>query len=116
MNLETVKRLHDAELACREIQTFCAGVSREAFLADRGLNLIVQKLIEIVGEALRQAERSEPEIAERIPDLRRIVNTRNRIIHGYESVDFGLLWDVAQMRIPALQGTITRILETEGEW
>lgn len=115
MKLETAKRLHDAKLACEEIQTFCAGVTREAFLADRGLKLIVQKLIEIVGEALRQAHLLEPDVVERIVDYRRIINTRNRIVHGYDSVDFGLLWDISQKRIPDLEKAISRMLTTESD-
>jgi uncharacterized protein with HEPN domain len=115
MKLETAKRLHDAKLACEEIQTFCSGTTKEAFLADRGLKLIVQKLIEIVGEALRQAQLLEPDVAESIPELRRIISTRNRIVHGYDSVDFGLLWDIAQRRIPGLEQAITSVLEAESD-
>lgn len=115
MKLGTAKRLHDAQLACAEIQTFCAGVSRETFLADRGLKLIVQKLIEIVGEALRQAQLLEPDVAESIPEFRRIISTRNRIVHGYDSVDFGLLWDITQKRIPDLERAISTVLATESE-
>lgn len=115
MKLETAKRLHDAKLACEEIQTFCAGVSKEAFLADRGLKLIVQKLIEIVGEALRQAHSLDPDMVERIADYRRIINTRNRIVHGYDSVDYGLLWDISRTRIPELERAISRVLATESD-
>lgn len=113
MKLETAKRLHDARLACDEVQAFCAGVSKEAFLTDRGLKLIVQKLIEIVGEALRQAYVMEPDVVDRIPDIRRIVDTRNRIVLGYDSVDFGLLWDIVQHRMPALERAISGVLDTE---
>ncbi len=110
MKLGTAKRLHDARLACEEIQTFSAGVSREAFLADRGL-----KLIEIIGEALRQAHLLEPDVVECIAEYRRIINTRNRIVHGYDSVDYGLLWDISQKRIPELERAISRVLATESE-
>jgi uncharacterized protein with HEPN domain len=75
MELETAKRLHDAISACDEIQAFAEGSSRSQFLEDRGLQLVVWKLIEIVGEALRQAEIAEPSLSVRIPELRDIVNT-----------------------------------------
>lgn len=48
-------------------------------------------LIEIVGEALHQAERTDLAVAQRVPELRDIVNTRNRITHGHDSVSFALL-------------------------
>lgn len=100
-------------LHAKRSSTFCAGVSKETFLADRGLKLIVQKLIEIVGEAPRQAHLLEADVVERIPEFRRIINTRNRIVHGYDSVDFGLLWDIAQRRIPDLEQAISTVLEAE---
>ena len=31
-----------------------------------------------------------------------IVGLRNRLIHGYDAVDFDILWDVLQFDLPAL--------------
>jgi uncharacterized protein with HEPN domain len=111
LKLETAKRLHDAAEACREIQHFCAGQSRERFLADRGLKLIIWKLTEIVGEALRQAEWTDPDVTNKVLDLRDIVDTRNRLTHGYDSVNFSLLWDIVQIEVPPLRATLLALLE-----
>lgn len=113
MKIETLQRLHDAESACRELHDFCHGVSESSFLHDRGLNLIVQKLVEIIGEALKQAEAFDPEIAELIPDFRKIVSTRNRIVHGYGTVNYRLLWSIVQIRIPKLEVSLNAILTAE---
>jgi uncharacterized protein with HEPN domain len=64
--------------------------------------LILWKLVEIVGEALRQAELSEPELSLRLPELRDVVNTRNRITHGYDTVNYSYLWDIVEVDIPQL--------------
>jgi uncharacterized protein with HEPN domain len=81
------KRLLDALAACRAIQGF---ITDRAF-ADYERNLMlrsaVERQFEIIGEALNQAEMEDSELAAAIPDLRRIVGLRNRIIHGYDSVD-----------------------------
>jgi len=106
MNLETAQRLHDAASACRELQDLCAGHTRESYLSSRLLKLGVWKLIEIVGESLRQAEAKDRSLVERIPDLRAIINTRHRISHGYDSVNFSLLWDIVQDEIPPLEVTL----------
>ncbi len=111
MRQRTAKRLHDAMSACQELISFCDGKTADEFYRDRGLNLIVHKLIEIIGEALHQAELLQPDLAEEIPDLRRIVDTRNRISHGYESVDYVVLWTIVQKRAPELDATLTRILD-----
>ncbi|MBA3276366.1 MAG: DUF86 domain-containing protein [Chloroflexia bacterium] len=111
MKPETAKRLLDAERACQELQTFTVNTEKSAYLADRGLMLIVQKLIEIVGEALRQAEITDPKLSDSIPDLRQIIGTRNRTIHLYAEVDYTLLWDIVQSEIPMLQVRIQELLK-----
>lgn len=110
MKLETATRLHDAATACQELREFSEGRTREQFLTDRGLQLVVWKLIEIVGEALKQAEPTDPTLEQKVPDFRDIVNTRNRITHGYDGVDFNLLWDIVQSEIPSLQTTLVALL------
>lgn len=110
MKLETAKRLHDATQACAELQEITADRTKEEFLTERLRKLAVWKLIEVVGEALRQAELTDSSLTERIPDLRLIVDTRNRITHGYDSINFSLLWDIVQDEIPSLHVTLETLL------
>ena len=55
MNRETAKRLHDALSAGREIQQYVASNTRDQFLEDRSLELVFERLFEIVGEAISRA-------------------------------------------------------------
>lgn len=77
------------------------------------MQLAVQKLTEIVGEALRQAEESdrEAEAVRSVPELRVVVDTRNRLVHGYDTVDYGVLWDIVERRVPELQERLLRLLK-----
>ena len=111
MELGIAKWLHDALPACDEIQAFAAGRSRSQFLDDRGLQLVIWKLTEIVGEALRQAEIAELLLSVQIPELRDIVNTRNRITHGYNAVNFNLLWDIVSNDSEPLQDRLAAMLQ-----
>lgn len=111
MNEATAKRLHDAMGACDEITQFVAGWSRDEFLTNRGYQLIIWKLIEIVGEALKQGEEQNPSLRTKIPELRDVINTRNRIVHGYDAVSFELLWDIATDEVPPLRARIAGLLE-----
>jgi len=113
MNEELAKRLHDAVAACNELQRIGQRHSRAEFLDDFILELAVWKLIEIVGEALHQAERLDPVVVSAIPELRRIVDTRNRITHGYDSVNFNLLWDIVTLRINPLLTSLEDMLFPE---
>lgn len=60
MKPETAKRLLDAHSAATELQQFIEGHTTTTFDRDRGLQLIVHKLLEIIGESLNEARRVEP--------------------------------------------------------
>jgi uncharacterized protein with HEPN domain len=111
MKPETAKRLLDAHAAATELQQFIAGHTAATFDHDRGLQLIVHKLLENVGEALNGVRRSDPAVAERIPNPQRYVSLRNRITHGSDSVDYGVLWAVAHGRVPALVVTLDELIK-----
>ena len=40
-----------------------------------------------------------------------IVGLRNRLIHGYDAVDFDILWGVLSEELPALVATLEKIFE-----
>jgi len=52
---------------------------------------------------------------ERLPELRRIIGMRNRIIHGYDAVDDEIVWDAVQRKIPLLLEQISTLFRSEGE-
>ncbi|MBR1087607.1 hypothetical protein JQ621_08960 [Bradyrhizobium manausense] len=43
----------------------------------------MERQFEIIGEALNRLSKDAPDIAGRVPDLRKIVSFRNLLIHGY---------------------------------
>jgi uncharacterized protein with HEPN domain len=87
MSDRALMRLHDAYQACLLIQEFVAGKSFEEYERDVRLRLQVERLLEIVGEALNRARHEDPALIDQISELSRIVGLRNRIIHGYDTVD-----------------------------
>lgn len=110
MNRETSKRLHEALSAGREIQQYVATTTRAQFMEDRSLELIFERLFEIVGEAMSQAEDADSSLRQRIPELGDIVGMRNRIAHGYDVVDNELIWSTAVDEIPDLCRTLEDLL------
>ena len=73
------------------------------------LELALVRLLEIVGEA---AARVSHEMQERYDDVPwpAIIGLRNRLIHGYDSVDLDVLWAVVSTDLPALAERLERIL------
>jgi len=113
MKITLKKRLLDALNACRAIQSFVANRTFAEYGGNPMLRSAVERQFEIIGEALNQAEVDNPELSTLIPDLRRIVGMRNRIIHGYDSVDDELLWQTIQSHVPPLAQRLTKLLDSD---
>ncbi len=111
MTNEAKKRLLDALAACRAIEEFTAGIDFTAYAADAMRKAAVERKFEILGEALNRAEESERGLTERLPEIRRIIGMRNRIIHGYDGVDDEIVWDTVQTKIPNLFRQLSVILD-----
>jgi uncharacterized protein with HEPN domain len=106
LNQRTATLLHDALSAGLEIQQYAASTNRELFLDDRSLHLIFERLFEIIGIALSKAVQLEPDLRTQIPDVRKIIDTRNRIAHEYADVNYPLMWFTATRKVPAMCGRI----------
>ena len=81
-----------------------AGFDRDRFVADVRTRLAAVKCIEAIGEAAGQLLRLDPAIEARFPDLdaRRAYEARNRLSHGYFSIDYAIVWDTAVLAVPRL--------------
>jgi len=77
------------------------GLNREAFLVDPTLKRAVARSLEIIGEA---AKCLPPSFAADHPECewRLMAGMRDRLIHHYFGVDYEIVWDVLQRKIPDL--------------
>jgi uncharacterized protein with HEPN domain len=93
----------------REAYALIQNKSREDLDADRLLNLALVRLLEIIGEA---ASRVSPEERAHYPGIPwpQIVGMRNRLIHGYDLVDFEILWRTVVEDLPPLIVALESIL------
>lgn len=101
MNRETAKRLEDARLACKELLAFAHDRSERDLSEDRTFQLVVERLLTIIGEAINLALRdADGDLT--IPEARNIVGLRNRLVHDYGAIRADIVWIVIQDDIPAL--------------
>ena len=114
MTPEASKRLLDAAGACAASAEFTSGKDFAACERDRLLRSAVERQFEIIGEALGKAAEADPSIASTIPGLPRIVALRNRLIHGYDSVDDEILRDIVRHKLPAMEIPLSRLPSEEG--
>ena len=97
--------------AIERIGRYTAGLDEAGFLGDELVQDAVIRNIEIVGEAARNIERQHPRFASRHADVpwEDIYLMRNRVSHGYFSVDLEIVWKTVTRDIPELAGQIARL-------
>ena len=110
---DAAKLIWDAQQALQRIQRFVARKDFAAYQSDELLRSAVERQFEILGEALNQLSRLDPNMTEKIPDLPRIVAFRNILIHGYASVDDRLVWGVVERRLKPLLDVVAALLSED---
>jgi uncharacterized protein with HEPN domain len=95
--------LFDISNAIAEIESFFSNIPKEfaTYKNDLRTRRAVERNIEIIGEALSRILTKDPEI--NISNSRKIVDTRNRIINGYDSVSDEIIWGIVITHLPLLQ-------------
>jgi uncharacterized protein with HEPN domain len=68
----------------------------------------VERNIEIIGEAMSRILKENTAIV--ISNSRKIVDVRNRIIHGYDSVSDDVIWGIVIKNLPVLQKEVEGLL------
>jgi uncharacterized protein with HEPN domain len=100
MEQDRNRLMHMLESA-RRAQRYCTGMTRETLEADEMRFLAVLKSIEVVGEAA--AKVSEATRARLVGiDWLGMRRMRNRLIHGYDTIDPHRVWDAVELEIPGL--------------
>lgn len=87
------------------------GRQRSDLDSDRMFELAITRLLEIAGEA---ASKTSPATQSAFPEIqwRPIIGLRNRLIHGYDSVDKDILWRVIEKDLPELVQQLRAILKS----
>jgi uncharacterized protein with HEPN domain len=102
--------LYDIMNAIVEIESFFDESTKEFIIYQNDLRTkrAVERNVEIIGEALSRILKRDETIV--ITNSRKIVDTRNRIIHGYDSVSDDVIWGVVTRHLPILQREIQALL------
>lgn len=90
MNIEDKASLYDALSATRKVERFVRGVLWEDFQANDEKSSAVYGQLVILGEA---CSRLSNEVRAQYDDVpwRQVVGMRNRIIHGYDEINWELV-------------------------
>ncbi|OLO26626.1 DUF86 domain-containing protein [Alkalihalophilus pseudofirmus] len=95
--------------AAVKIETFTEGLSFDEFVDNDLVSDAVIKNILVIGEATKnipdQIRKQNPQI-----EWRKIAGMRDMMIHGYFSINYRIVWDVVQNKIPTLKQQIKKII------
>lgn len=115
MRPDSAAFLWDALDAVKAVRDFTAGADFEGYAGDLKLRSAVERQFEILGEALNNLRKTDPDTAARVPEVEKIIGMRNVIAHEYGSVDQVLLWAAVERRVPRLIDVLTALLAEADE-
>jgi uncharacterized protein with HEPN domain len=110
MDIEIKAWLYDILNAINEIDSFFLDIPKEftTYQNDTKTRRAVERNVEIIGEAMNRIlqKKGAPELS----NSRKIVDTRNRIIHGYDSVSDDIIWTIVISHLPTLKSEAEKLL------
>lgn len=110
MDINVKTWLFDILNAINEIDSFFIDTPQEFiyFQNDVKTRRAIERNVEIIGEAVNRIISKDESIS--LSNSRKIVDTRNRIIHGYDSVSDDIIWSIVINHLPILKNEVENLL------
>ena len=81
------------------------------YMSNTCLRRAIQMNLSIIGEATNRILKIDSDIS--ISSAKKIVSTRNYLIHGYDSLSHDIIWGIVINSLPALKEDVNNLLETD---
>ena len=106
-NLVFIKHILDA---INDIQFSIKNLSKKQFIESKDVKDATIRRIEIIGESVKNMSE---DVKDKYPEIewKKIVGTRDRLIHAYFSVDLDITWDIVKINLPDSNNKILEIKE-----
>ncbi|MCD4696239.1 MAG: DUF86 domain-containing protein [Bacteroidales bacterium] len=110
MDNETKTWLFDINSAISEIDGFFKEGNKifEIYQQDIKTKRAVERNLEIIGEAVKRILDKNSNIE--LTNSRNIVDTRNRIIHGYDTISDDVIWGIIIKHLPKLKTEVDELI------
>jgi uncharacterized protein with HEPN domain len=97
-----------------KIEKYIEGLNYEQFVRDEKTKDAVVRNLEIIGEAANQLPKEIQQKFSNVP-WAQIIAMRNRMIHGYFTMDYRIVWNIVKLDILSLKKELELILQKGGE-
>ena len=114
MKPESRKHLCDIQSAASVIRDATDGRKFADYENDIILRSAVERQFEIIGEAMNRLSRTDEATADLITDHQTVIDFRNALAHGYDSVDNTRVWNTVKDHLPVLAQEVDSLLENAG--
>lgn len=95
----------------RRIERVTAGVDLAGFAGNEDLQALIERHIEVIGEAAGKLSQQARDLASDVP-WGQVIGARNVIIHGYAEIDPKRIWGMVKDHVPSLLTAIERLQRT----
>ena len=98
--------------AIDRVLRYTEGLDESAFIENEMIQDAVVRNVEIVGEAAKNIQRVDPSFAAGHSEVpwQQMYTMRNRLSHGYDTVDYEIVWNLIQEDLPNLQRLVKATL------
>jgi uncharacterized protein with HEPN domain len=109
MTDKTRKYLFDILEAVKSIESYISNIDFIQYQKNKMIRRAVEREFEIIGEAMNNLLKADSSV--KITSAERIIGMRNRVIHGYDKIDDGLVWGTIKKHLPVLKEEISELLK-----
>ncbi len=111
MQLEIEKYLFDIQTSINSINEYL-GSTRDfnEYESNKLLRRGIERELEIIGEAANRIYKIDSTI--KIDNVRKIIDLRNWVIHGYDKIDNVVIWGIISKQLPLLKNQIDELLKS----
>lgn len=97
--------------AIERIDRYIEDLDEVGFMSSQIVQDAVIRNIEVIGEASRNIQKHDPQFTDNYPDIpwEEIYLMRNRVSHGYFSVDLQVVWNTIIRDLPELSQEINNL-------
>ena len=106
-NLPYIEHILDA---INDIHESVKDISKEKFLSNKDVQDANLRRLEIIGEAAKNLSNKLKQEYKEV-EWNKIIGMRDKVIHGYFSVDLEIIWNIIKNDIPKLKKQIEKIKE-----